>query len=118
MNASDKRLCVTYGVIAVAALVGTWSQNLLFMAEPGHDSALSFIEACFANRAATSIAVDLLLLGVAVFVFMRVEAKRHGIRFYWLYALASILIAISVVFPIFMIARQRRIAALRQPGAD
>ena len=119
VNASDKRLCATYLFIALAALVGTWSQNLMFMAEPGHDSALAFIEACFANRAATSITIDLLLLGVSAFVFMGVETKRLDIRFYWLYVGASFLIAISVVFPLFMIARQRRIAALRAaPGLD
>jgi Terpene cyclase DEP1 len=116
MNASDKGLCAIYLITALVALVGTWTQNLLFMAEPGHDSARAFIEACFANRAASSIAIDLLLLGVAAFVFMGVETKRLHIRFYWLYVVGSFVIAISVIFPLFMIARQRRIAATRGPG--
>ena len=114
MTASDKRLCATYLLIAVVSLFGTWSQNLAFMSEPGHDSALAFVMACFENHAAASISIDLLLFGVAAFVFMRVEATRYQIRFYWLYVLASTLVAVSVVFPVFMIARQRRIALMRE----
>ena len=114
MTASDKRLCATYLLIAVVSLFGTWSQNLAFMSEPGHDSPLAFVVACFENHAAASISIDLLLFGVAAFVFMRVEATRYQIRFYWLYVLASTLVAVSVVFPVFMIARQRRMALMRE----
>jgi len=114
MNGSDKRMCAIYLVIAVVALFGTWSQNLAFMAEPGHGDALTFIRACFANHAAASIAIDLLLLGVAVFVFMGIEAKKHRMRFYWLYVVASLGIAISVVFPVFMAVRQWHLAKERE----
>ncbi|MDB4990904.1 MAG: hypothetical protein JWN04_6082 [Myxococcaceae bacterium] len=116
MNGTDKRLCATYLLIAVVALYGTWSQNLAFTAEPGHDNPLTFLLACFENHAAASIAIDLLLFGAAAFVFMKVEAKRYQIRFYWLYVVASLVVAVSVVFPVFMIARQWRIAKLRNSG--
>ncbi|MDB4977429.1 MAG: hypothetical protein JWN48_5770 [Myxococcaceae bacterium] len=118
MTWADKRLCLTYFVIALVALIGTWSQNLAFTAEPGHDNPVAFILACFENHAAASISIDLLLFGVAAFVFMKLEAKRYQIRFYWLYVVASLVVAISVVFPVFMIARQARIAKLRVNGVD
>jgi hypothetical protein len=111
MSKSDKTLCVVYGAIAAVALVGTWSQNILFFSEAGTTSGLGFIQACFANHAAASISIDILLFGLAAGVFMGVESKRHGIPHLWLYIVLSFAIAISVMFPLFMIARQRRMAA-------
>ncbi|HMJ11648.1 MAG TPA: DUF2834 domain-containing protein [Polyangiaceae bacterium] len=113
MTPRDKRLIGLYLLIALAALIGTWSQNLAFFAESGSFSGLSFIEACFANHAAASISIDILFFGLAAFVFMGIEAKRLGIRFFWLYLLLSFLIAISVTFPVFMAVRQRHLARAR-----
>jgi len=111
MTRNDRILMAVYGVIAGVALIGTWWNNILFFQEAGTWSGVAFIEACFANHAAASISIDILLFGVAAMVFMGVEAKRLGIRFLWLYILLSFLIAVSVMFPLFMIARQIRIAA-------
>jgi hypothetical protein len=105
MTPADKRLIGLYLGIAVLALIGTWSQNLAFFRESGSFSALSFIEACFANHAAASISIDILFFGLAAFIFMGIEAKRLGIRFFWVYVALSCLIAISVTFPIFMAVR-------------
>lgn len=110
MTKADKTLCAIYGAISALALVGTWSQNILFFSEAGTMSGLAFIEACFANHAAASISVDILFFALAAFVFMGVEAKRWGIRFLWVYIVLSLAIAVSVMFPLFMIARQRRMA--------
>jgi hypothetical protein len=123
MAKADKMLCAVYGAIAAVALIGTWSQNILFFSEAGTMSGLAFLRACFANHAAASISIDILLFALAAFVFMGVEARRLGIRFLWLYIVLSMLIAVSVMFPLFMIARQQRLAAGRtaegaaSPGA-
>ena len=45
-----------------------------------------------------------------------IEARRLGVRFVWLYILFGFLIAISVTFPLFMIAREMRLA--RTPDAS
>jgi hypothetical protein len=110
MTSRDERLTVLYLGIAVLALIATWSQNLAFFEETGSFSGLAFIEACFANHAAASISIDILFFGLAAFVFMAVEAKRLGIRFFWLYVLLSFLVAVSVTFPVFMAVRQRHLA--------
>jgi hypothetical protein len=111
LTRTDRLLVTVWGVIAAAALVGTWWNNILFFEKAGTWSGLAFIEACFANHAAASISIDILLFGLAAMVFMGVEAKRLGIRFLWVYIVLSFLIAVSVMFPLFMIARQMRIAA-------
>jgi hypothetical protein len=38
------------------------------------------------------------------------EAHRLDIRFVWLYVVLSFVIAVSVMFPLFLIARQRALA--------
>jgi len=42
---------------------------------------------------------------------MVVEARRLDIRLPWLYVILGLLIAISVTFPLFLIARERRLGA-------
>ena len=100
-----------YAVLALVSLIGTWSHNIAFMREAGNASALGFIRACFANHASSSITIDIVLFSLAAFVFMGVESKRHGIRHVWIYMVLSLLIAVSVMFPLFLIARERRLRA-------
>jgi hypothetical protein len=114
MTSRDRLLCAAYGAIALLALLGTWSQNLAFLRDTGSMS--GFLPACFANHAAASITIDVLLVALAAAVFMVVEARRLGVRFVWVYLVLSVLVAISVMFPLFLIARQRRLAAERAPG--
>jgi len=112
MNRKDTALSALYGVIAVAALVGTWTQNLAFMAVPDNGGIMGFIRASNANPAAASIGIDLGFMCLAAFIWMVVEARRLGIRFVWVYIALSLLVAVSVMFPLFLLARQRRMAAL------
>jgi Terpene cyclase DEP1 len=111
MNTKSKALCAVYGLIALAALIGTWSQNLAFFALANNGGMLGFIRASGANPAAASIGIDLGMICLASFVWMVVEARRLKVRFVWIYIALSCLIAVSVMFPLFLIARERRIAA-------
>lgn len=110
MDTTSRWLCTIYGLIAVAALIGTWTNNLAFFALPDNGGALGFIRASFANPAAASISIDLLFMCLTAFVWMVVEARQYRIRFVWLYITLSFLIAVSVTFPLFLLARQLRLA--------
>jgi len=103
-----------YAVIAALALFFTWSNNIAFMSANPEAGLSGFVAATTANAAATSIAWDLAFLLASCFVFMWVEAKRYGIRFLWVYYALSFAVAIAVVFPLFMIARERKMAAVEQ----
>ncbi len=111
MDRSSKTLCAVYALLAAGALFATWSQNLAFFAASPDAGMAGFLRAAYANPAAASLSNDLLFLTGAAIVWMVVEARRHAIRFVWLYIALSFGIAISVTFPLFLIARERRLAA-------
>jgi hypothetical protein len=113
MRRSEKLLCWVYALIAAVSLVATWSNNLAFLAQSEHWSASSWVGALYVNPASASFVNDLFGLGVAGTIFMVVEARRLRIRHIWIYLLISPVIAISVAFPLFLIARQRVIAQQR-----
>lgn len=104
---SRKLLCVVYAAIALVALVAIWSQNILFLR--GGGNFLGFWEATKANPASRSITVDIALLLLAVAILMVIEARRLGVKFVCAYVLGGFVIAISVTFPLFLLARELRL---------
>lgn len=107
MPISRKALCGVYAVIALVALVATWSQNIVFLRSGG--SLLSFWEATKVNAASRSITVDIALFLLAAAILMVIEARRVGVKFVWAYIVGGFLIAISVTFPLFLLARELRL---------
>ncbi|MCW2889192.1 MAG: hypothetical protein JWL58_6054 [Streptosporangiaceae bacterium] len=116
MRTRDKVLCWTYGVIAFGALIATWSQNLRFFAQDGNGGVWGFVRSGYANPAAASITNDILFVLLAAFVLMIVEARRLGIGYVWAYMALSLVVALSVAFPLFLLARQLRVARAGAPS--
>ena len=108
MTPARRNLCVAYGVIAFVALIGTWWNNIAYFANGG--AFWGYIPAGYANYASSSFMNDLVLLTLAALVFMVVEARRLGIKHVWMYVVLTFAIAISVMFPLFLIARERRLS--------
>jgi hypothetical protein len=121
MSRTRTALCGTYLVVAGLALVACWRQNIAFMNQAGTDLLQGFVAfwpALSANHATTSITIDIFLFGLAAIVWMVLEARKLGIRWVWLYVVLSFAIAISVMVPLFLFARERRLQELdEQPGA-
>lgn len=115
LTRNDKILCGVYAVIAVVALVGTWWNNIRYITTES-TSLLDFFQSGYANYASSSLTNDLLLFGLAAFVFMIVEARRIGIPKVWIYIVLSAVIAVSVAFPLFLIRRQLVLAQGRMVG--
>jgi len=98
-----------YAALSVGALVATWWHNIAYIKEGG--TAYGFLTEGYANHVAASLINDLWFLLAAVFVFMLVDARRTGVRHVWLYILLSFPTAISVMFPLYLIARERKLHA-------
>ncbi len=111
---SRKVLCAVYGAIAVAALIATWSQNLAYFDRPAR-FLLDFMNDSKITPSSRSLTVDILLFGLSAVILMVIEARKHGVKFVWLYVLGGLAIAISVTFPLFLIARELRMRASDAP---
>jgi len=109
MTTSRKTLCAVYGVIAIAALIATWSQNAAYFDDIA-GFVNNFVPDLKVTRASRSFTVDILLFFLAASILMVIEARKHGVRFVWAYIVGGALIAISVTFPLFLIAREMRLA--------
>ena len=115
MTTTRKILCGIYAAIAAAALVATWTQNAAYSGN-GTGFLKNFLLDLKANPASRSITVDIVLFFLAAAIFMVIEARKHGVPFVWAYIVGGMLIAISVTFPLFLIARERKLAATDEPG--
>ncbi len=114
-------LCSVYLAVAILALVAMWRQNFQFFAASGVSPGAGFFAfwpALLANHATTSITVDIFMLGLAAFIWMFHEAKRLSMRFVWLYFALAMVIGISFAFPLFLIARERRMHVVEKEQSE
>ena len=111
---SRKFLCVVYGAIAVAGLIATWSQNLAYFDKPARFP-FDFMNDSKVTPASRSLSIDLVLVSLAAVILMVIEARKHGVKFVWLYIAGGFAIAISVAFPLFLIARELRMGTSDAP---
>lgn len=118
MSRTRKLLCLFYGLLALTALIMTWSQNLLYFTGPSPQGFGQYILDLKVNGAARSFTVDLGLFLLAATGLMVVEARKLGVRFVWLYVILGFAIAISVTFPLFLIAREFRLTRAGGSGAS
>lgn len=105
-------LAVTWALLAVIGLVGTWYFNVLSIV-----AARDFIgDWLGSGPAVSSLTVDLLVAVVAGSILIVVESRRLGMRFAWVYIVLSAVIAFAFAFPLFLAMRERRLAAARADG--
>ena len=103
--------------MALFALYGTWSQNVAYFADGGGPAAFGkFVLDAKVNPASRSLGVDIAVTFYVASIFMVIEARKLGVRFVWAYILLGLLIAISVTFPLFLIAREMKLAKGAAPA--
>lgn len=103
---------LAYAALAAIGLVATWYFNLRFMAESGGAfSAVEFVRAGYANSASSSLSNDLLVGTVAFTIWSFAEARRLGLRHWWIYPVLTFGVAFAFAFPLFLFVRERRLAA-------
>lgn len=110
LSRTDKVLCGIYLVLAVAALLFAFGNTVAYMVSDGNGGLTGFFAAGYVNYATSSLTNDLLIVALTATVLVIAEGRRLGVRFVWAYVAAGFLIAISVSFPLFLIARQLKLA--------
>jgi hypothetical protein len=99
-----------YLAIAAIGLIGTAYFNIKGFTEPSD----SFLAAWFANSAVISLSIDLLAVASAASIFIILEGRRLGMRWYWLYVVASFVTAVGFTFALFLAMRERKLTALER----
>lgn len=111
MPTARKVLCGVYALIALLALAFTWSQIIGYT----HDGLGAYIYNYWhdvkVTPASRNITADALMLGMSVAILMVIEARKHGVRFVWLYIAGFLLIGVSVMVPLFLIGREIRMGS-------
>lgn len=103
---------VTFAIIALAGLVGTWTYNIIAILERN-----DFLGDWFNNGPAVgSLTTDLLVMAIAGCAFIVIEGRRLGMRHLWAYIVFSGLTAIAFTFPLFLMNRERLLERRRQEG--
>ncbi|MDF1820490.1 MAG: DUF2834 domain-containing protein [Alcanivoracaceae bacterium] len=99
-----------YLTLAIAGLASTWYHNLHFMAASDGGGLLAFVQALDVNHATRSISWDITFAFLAFALWLPFEARRTGVRHWWLFLLLGGAIAFAFSFPLFLFFRERALA--------
>jgi hypothetical protein len=102
---------ILFVCLALLGLAGTWAQGFGYLELGLVAGNVQFWKDAFGGPASTFLAVDILVLAAALFVWMFAEARRLeiGAAWIWAYYLASMFIGISFAVPLFLAHRHRRV---------
>lgn len=104
-STNHPKLYIACSAVALLALVATWGHNVSYLPLGFLQANQTFWQDTLVNPASRSITGDLLALCIPVFYWMFAEARRLSMRGIWLYVAASLLVAISVAVPVFIMHR-------------
>lgn len=101
-------LAITWLVLAIAGLIGTWTFNALAIVQL-RDFVGDWVGS---GPAVSSLTVDLLVVAIAGCILIVVESRRLGMKGAWIYIVLSGLTAFAFTFPLFLSMRERRLAGI------
>ncbi len=105
---------IAYALLAALGLIGPWYWNVQHTLAGG--TLVSFVTDQWANPATRSIGIDITAAALAFTIWMVVEARRLGMR-WWLWIVMTYLVAFGFACPLFFLMRERRLAALADASA-
>lgn len=106
-------LMIFFGLCAVAGAVVPWYYNLGYLHTHGRFfTPGEFIAAGFqVSPLHSSIAADFWIGTTPALIWMIVEARRLRMARPWVYVVVTFLVAFACAFPLFLLMRERRLAA-------
>ena len=106
---SSRAKQVFYGLMALVGVCVTWYFNLRAMEMDPNFSLGSFIRDNYVNPSSASIMNDISVVLVVFFFWSFFEARKLGMKHWWVYVPLSLLIAIAFAYPLFLLMRERAI---------
>lgn len=108
---------ILYLVLAVAGLVLPWYYNLQYLEQSGGSFNIGdFMASAATTPAAQSLSWDLAIACIAGLSWIYFEAKRLGMRFFWLYIVLAFSVAYAFAFPLFLFMRQGKLESMNEPS--
>jgi hypothetical protein len=110
--ASSSTRRVVFLTLTVVGLIATWYHLVPYVIEQGGFSFGQFVADINANKAASAVTNDIMVVVVMFLFWSFLEARRLGMKHWWLYVLLTFTIALAVSFPLFMYMRERGLERL------
>jgi hypothetical protein len=98
-----------YLAFAVFGLVVPYLQFIPWIMEHHALNMPLFVRDLFANRISAFFALDVIVSAVVLISFIQAEGKRLGMRLLWLPTIGTLLIGVSLGFPLFLYQRQLKL---------
>ncbi len=99
-----------YLALCLLGLLLPYSQFVPWLAQNGLNLSL-FARQLFANRIGAFFGMDVLVSGVVLVVFMRIETRRIPVKQRWLPIVALLLVGVSLALPLYLYLREVRLEA-------
>jgi hypothetical protein len=94
--------------LCVPGFLLPYVQLIPWLATHGLDLSLFFKE-LFATRIGAFFGMDVIVSALVLFVFIWLEGRHLALRHLWLPVLATVLVGVSLGFPLFLYLRQREL---------
>jgi len=105
---------VVFLILTVVGLIATWYHLVPYVIAQGGFSISQFVADINANQAAAAVTNDIMVVVVMFLFWSFIEARRLGMKHWWVYLLLTFTIALAVSFPLFMYQRER---AMQRQGS-
>ena len=102
------RLRHRYLGLCIIGAILPYSQLIPWIATHGLDFTLFFQE-LFSTRISGFFAMDVIVSAVVLVIFILSEGRRLDLSLLWLPILATLLVGVSLGFPLFLYLRQRKL---------
>src|SRR6476646_4382383 len=104
------RLRHVYALLCVLGTILPYWKMAPWILEHGLNLSL-LLQELFATRIGAFFGLDVIVSAIVLFVFIASEGRRLVISNLWLPILATLLVGVSVGFPLFLYLRQRQLDA-------
>jgi hypothetical protein len=98
-----------YLALCVFGFVLPYSQFVPWILKHGLNLGL-FLGEVFANRVGAFFALDVMISAIVLIIFVFVESRRLGMRGAWVPVAGTLLVGVSVGFPLFLYLREVQLA--------
>lgn len=112
---------LAFALLAVTGFLWTQYHLLGFLQWQSGEASLAallqfdwvmFFRSGFVNPGAAFLSVDAIVGATAFLLWMIPEARKLGMRHWWVYIVVTLAVAFAVGFPLFLLMRERKLQQL------